>query len=85
MYEKRSKTNFESGRRIMLLKELKTGNLMLNCPHCGEITYYSNYSDLYANEKFPYKEQEEILKHMQEKGFNVVTCPDCGDVILIEK
>lgn len=70
---------------MMLLKELRTGKLMLNCPHCGEIAYYSKYPDLYANEKFPYKEQEEILKHMQEKGFNVVTCPDCGDVILIEK
>ena len=69
----------------MILQELRTGKLMLNCPHCGEIAYYSNYSDLYANENFPYKEQEEILKHMQEKGFNVVTCPDCGDVILVEK
>lgn len=30
------------------------------------------------------KEQFEILRQMQEDGYNVVTCGNCGDVVLLE-
>lgn len=30
------------------------------------------------------KEQYNILSRMQEDGYNVVTCGNCGDVILLE-
>jgi len=30
------------------------------------------------------KEQFEILQRMQQDGYNVVTCGNCGDVVLLE-
>ena len=30
------------------------------------------------------EQQFEILRRMQEDGYNVVTCGNCGDVVLLE-
>lgn len=63
---------------------------MNRCPHC-KIKIDDN-PDLYMgcgegktkHQIKAYKKQFKILKKMQAKGFNVVTCGDCGDVILEE-
>lgn len=58
----------------------------IKCPHCGSFTTEENCPDIYANEsRSEFLEQEKILRHMQKVGFNVVTCGDCGHVILIER
>ena len=50
------------------------------CPYCGYQEEPSFFPDFVWE-----GEQGRILKEMQSYGFNVVTCGDCGDVILLDE
>lgn len=70
----------------MTVTIMHMGEILIKCPHCNHVLADCDCPDLYANESDPaYREQEEILNRIQESGFNVVTCGDCGRTILIEK
>ena len=59
----------------------------LTCPHCGFIEEPCFFPDLYETglrECHEYYEQGVIMDKMQQWGFNVVTCGQCGFVILHE-
>lgn len=70
----------------MTVKIFKMGEIIIKCPRCKQVLAECDCPDSFANESDPdFKEQEKILKRMQEIGLNVVTCGDCGQTILIEK
>lgn len=60
---------------------------MIKCPHCKKEFEECDCPDLYysGEEDKDYNEQYEILWDMQNKGFNVVTCAHCGEVILTKE
>lgn len=57
----------------------------IKCPYCEVLIEERDCPDLWACEnKIEYRKQETILRNMQKCGFNVVTCGNCGGIILIE-
>lgn len=65
------------------LKELN-GEL-LRCPYCGYTGELCNFPDLFWEDCDNTKEinkQYELLEQMWDKGFNIVTCGDCGQVFI---
>lgn len=59
----------------------------INCPHCTYVGFPNDFPDLYETEVYEgnnYNDQAVILDKMQRWGFNVVTCPTCGYVLLHE-
>lgn len=64
----------------------------IKCIHCGETSDPSNYPDLYyegcspdAEKEKVYNEQALIQERMNSLGFNIVTCGDCGGIILTDR
>lgn len=58
----------------------------IKCPYCDNTVELKDCPDFWYNEEHPdYKKQEKILRRMQKRGFNIVTCGICGGVILVEK
>lgn len=65
------------------LKELD-GEL-LRCPYCGDTGELCDFPDLFWEDCDNTKEinkQYELLEQMWDKGFNIVTCQDCGQVFI---
>ncbi len=58
-------------------------NDFTNSKHHSNKIKVSEDIDGFLNE-YRYRNQLEILENMQKKGFNVVTCANCGEVILQE-
>jgi len=59
----------------------------ITCPHCGFTEEPCFFPDLYQTEVYEgnkYNEQAVLLDKIQQWGFNVVTCGQCGLVILHE-
>ena len=57
----------------------------ITCPHCGYIDEDCNFPDLFYTDKNNSKEinrQLNLLQEMQDYGFNVVTCGECGNVFI---
>ncbi len=59
----------------------------IDCPHCDFVEEPCFYPDLYVEDKshnYDIRDQVTLLRKMQSWGFNVVTCPLCGYVLLHE-
>ena len=70
----------------MSIKIYKMGEIIITCPWCKQVLADCDCPDMFANESdSAFKEQEKILKKLQESGINVVTCGDCGQTILVKK
>lgn len=55
----------------------------LECPVCGYINDHCYFPDLFVAETSPkMQEQEKLLVEMQEAGYNIVTCGECGNVFI---
>ena len=50
----------------------------LKCPYCGYKDAVSNFPDFFY-EGCDYPEQYKLLRELQEKCYNVVTCGMCGE------
>lgn len=58
----------------------KAFDKFIECPNCH---FYSNYSDFpdlyYRDEGFEkFNKQVELLEELQQLGYNIVTCGNCG-------
>ena len=59
----------------------------ITCPHCGFIEEPCFFPDLYETglrESHEWHGQSVLMEKIQNWGFNVVTCGQCGFVILHE-
>lgn len=54
----------------------------LTCPHCNYSSEYCNFPDLFYSGGGECKNQYALLMEMQQKGFNIVTCGMCGEVLI---
>lgn len=57
----------------------------LTCPECGITDDICYFSDLYykdENNSKSFKKQARLQKKLQDLGYNVVTCPNCGQVFI---
>ncbi len=56
----------------------------VNCPHCGETFDYCDCPDLFCSGESTeaYRKQYKLLRELQTKGFNIVTCGFCGLVFI---
>jgi hypothetical protein len=57
----------------------------LTCPYCNMGGGYSDFPDLfYADIDYipALNEQYELLQQLWTKGFNIVTCGNCGQVFI---
>ena len=53
----------------------------LKCPHCGFTSDYGNFPDLFffdEDNTREINEQAVIQEEMWDKGYNIVTCGECG-------
>ena len=70
----------------LMLDELKLkNNEILKCPHCEHYQGFSDCPDLFyedSDNNRDINEQLKLLVEMQRKGFNVVTCGNCGQVFI---
>ena len=55
-------------------------NECLKCPYCERYQDPSECPDLFT--EFDNSEQYKLLREMQNKGFNIVTCGHCGQVFI---
>ena len=55
----------------------------LQCPYCGMIGDYCDFPDLFVDgdDSSPV-EQVEMLQELWEHGFNIVSCGQCGGIII---
>lgn len=59
--------------------------VLLKCPYCGYEGEPCDFPDLFFSDCETSKEllnQEALLNEIQATGFNVVTCGECGDVMI---
>lgn len=59
----------------------------LRCPYCGYESDPCDFPDLFyydCNMSSGLQEQLELLQRLQQKGFNIVTCGNCGGVFIHE-
>lgn len=58
----------------------------LKCPHCNFISDPCDFPDYYCtdSDKADYPEQYKIFRKLQDWGFNIVNCGQCGSIILHE-
>jgi len=59
--------------------------VLLKCPYCGYEGEPCDFPDLFFGDCETSKElldQEALLNEIQATGFNVVTCGNCGDVMI---
>lgn len=64
----------------------RLGNLI--CPYCKYQNEECNFPDLFyddINNDFYIKQQLQNLKEIQQLGYNIVTCGDCGQVFIHKK
>lgn len=57
----------------------------LTCPYCNRGGGYSDFPDFITddmNNTDGEDEQYNLLKELWSKGFNIVTCGDCGQVFI---
>lgn len=57
----------------------------LTCPYCGFTSEVCDFPDLFYDDDditCEMKRQLDLLKALQELGYNVVTCGDCGQVFI---
>lgn len=56
---------------------------ILKCPHCNKYMGDADCPDLFASEEtLELCRQEELLREIQLKGFNIVVCDECGQVFI---
>ena len=63
----------------------KEGDTVIRCPYCGAEMDESNFPDLFyedADNTKGLNDQCKLLEELQSTGFNVVTCGNCGDVLI---
>lgn len=61
--------------------------MKLTCPYCGFTSDECDFPDLFYDDydvTCEMKRQLELLTALQELGYNVVTCGDCGQVFIQE-
>ena len=61
------------------------GNKDIICPHCKYCNEDSNFPDLFyedSNNDLYIKQQLQNLKELQQLGYNIVTCGNCGQVFI---
>lgn len=60
--------------------------MTLVCPYCGFTSDESAFPDLFYTDDddttYEMKKQLELLIALQELGYNIVTCGDCGQVFI---
>jgi hypothetical protein len=59
--------------------------MTITCPYCGFTSDECDFPDLFYDDydmTYEMKKQLEILTALQELGYNVVTCGDCGQVFI---
>ena len=58
----------------------------LKCPHCNFISDPCDFPDYYCtdSDKADYPEQYKIFRRLQDWGFNIVNCGQCGSIVLHE-
>lgn len=59
--------------------------MTLVCPYCGFTSDESGFPDLFYDDydtTYEMKKQLELLIALQELGYNIVTCGDCGQVFI---
>lgn len=57
----------------------------LTCPYCGFTSDECDFPDLFYTDydvTYEMKKQLELLIALQELGYNIVTCGDCGQVFI---
>lgn len=57
------------------------------CPFCGDKSDICNFPDLFysdANGTDSWNEQVKLLEELQTKGYNIVTCGDCGQPFIVK-
>lgn len=57
----------------------------LTCPYCKYKGEYSDFPDLFYSDKNntpELDEQYELQDELISKGYNIVTCGDCGQVFI---
>ncbi len=58
------------------------------CPYCKYISDYSNFPDLFYEQEgqdLYLKQQYQSLIELQQLGYNIVTCGNCGQVFIIKE
>ena len=59
----------------------------LRCPYCGWESESCNFPDLFYDDyevTYEIKKQFDLLIALQELGYNIVTCRQCGQVFICE-
>jgi predicted nucleic-acid-binding Zn-ribbon protein len=59
----------------------------ITCPHCGFTEEPCFFPDLFCEDEgdnYDIHDQVILLQKIQSKGFNVVTCGECGYVLIHE-
>lgn len=59
--------------------------MKLTCPYCGFTSDEYDFLDLFYDDydtTYEMKKQFELLTALQELGYNVVTCGDCGQAFI---
>ena len=59
----------------------------LKCPFCGFESDYCDFPDLFYTDEnnSNWTKQYNLQKEIQQLGYNIVTCGDCGEVFIIKK
>lgn len=71
-----------------VLYEDNSGETLVKCPHCGEVSEECNMPDLFYSDSTNTKglnDQLKLLEELQTFGYNVVTCGNCGKVLILKR
>lgn len=59
--------------------------MAITCPYCGFTSNKCDFPDLFYDDydtTYEMKKQLELLTALQELGYNVVICGECGQVFI---
>ncbi len=60
---------------------------LIECPYCSQLMEEADMPDLFYSDSQNTKglnTQLKLLKEIQANGYNVVTCGNCGQVLIIK-
>jgi len=57
----------------------------ISCPHCNYIGEESDFPNLFHSSDAKHSNQFGLLCELQSKGYNIVTCTNCGKTFIIKQ
>lgn len=74
-------------KELNLCKNINSPSL-IECPYCSQLMEEADMPDLFYSDSQNTKElraQLKLLKEIQANGYNIVTCGNCGQVLIVKK